>query len=251
MAVMDEFKEEREALKDAGFKKKFRYFLDYYKWYVIISVLAVILVGTFIYEIVTQRENMFYAVHLNSVARESSEEFTQKFAEYAGIDMEKYNVILDSNMTITFDSYSESVAASAQKLAAYLAAGDLDVMVSAGRMFADYANSDCFYDLREILTPQQLEKYEPYFYYVDWTMVEKRNAMSSNLEDVSNLEYPDPSKPEEMERPVPVAIYVNSSKALADSYYFQDNEDGSLAIGVFGNTGRLETALKYIDYLLQ
>ena len=28
---MDEFKEEREALKNASFKAKFGYFLDYYK----------------------------------------------------------------------------------------------------------------------------------------------------------------------------------------------------------------------------
>ncbi len=251
MAVMDEFKDERAALKNAGFKKKFQYFLDYYKWHVIISVFLVIFVGSFIYEIATQRENLFYAVHLNSAAQETSDGLTQGFAEYAGIDLAEYDIIIDSNMIIDFDVYSDNVAASAQKLAAYLAAGDLDVMVSAGNVFADYANGDCFYDLREILTPEQQAKYESRFYYVDWAMVEKRAAMSSNLEDVSHLPYPDPAKPEEMERPVPVAIYVNDSKILTDNYYFQNNEDGSLAIGVFSNTNHLEAALQYIDYLLQ
>ena len=35
MPVMDEFREEREAIKNSSMKKKWGYFLDYYKWYVI------------------------------------------------------------------------------------------------------------------------------------------------------------------------------------------------------------------------
>ena len=42
MAVMVEFKEEREALKHGTPKQKFTYFMDYYKWYVIIAVIIII-----------------------------------------------------------------------------------------------------------------------------------------------------------------------------------------------------------------
>ncbi len=41
MAVMDEFREEREALKHGTPKEKFNYFMDYYKWYVIIGILVI------------------------------------------------------------------------------------------------------------------------------------------------------------------------------------------------------------------
>jgi len=41
MAVMDEFKEEREALKRGTPKQKLAYFWYYYKWHVIISVMII------------------------------------------------------------------------------------------------------------------------------------------------------------------------------------------------------------------
>ena len=43
MPLMDEFKEERASIKNAPFKKKLRYFWDYYKWHVIITVAAVVI----------------------------------------------------------------------------------------------------------------------------------------------------------------------------------------------------------------
>lgn len=35
MPVMDEFREEREAMKQKSFKERFLYFCEYYKWHVI------------------------------------------------------------------------------------------------------------------------------------------------------------------------------------------------------------------------
>ena len=73
MAVMDEFKEEREALKHGTPKQKFTYFLDYYKWYVIIAVL-VIAAGTYtIYEIVTKKDTAFYVCLLNTLELDAAE----------------------------------------------------------------------------------------------------------------------------------------------------------------------------------
>ena len=51
MAVMDEFKEEREALKRGTPKQKLAYFWYYYKWHVIISVIIIGMLVSFIYQI--------------------------------------------------------------------------------------------------------------------------------------------------------------------------------------------------------
>ena len=48
MAVMDEFKEEREALKNGTPKQKLAYFWYYYKWHVIISLVVIILIVSFV-----------------------------------------------------------------------------------------------------------------------------------------------------------------------------------------------------------
>ena len=56
MPVMDEFKEEREALKHGTPKQKFAYFLDYYKWHVIVALAVIGFAGSLIYQAVTCKE---------------------------------------------------------------------------------------------------------------------------------------------------------------------------------------------------
>ena len=64
MAVMDEFKEEREALKNGTPKQKLAYFWYYYKWHVIISIVVIAMVGSFIYQYVNRKDTAFEAVLL-------------------------------------------------------------------------------------------------------------------------------------------------------------------------------------------
>ena len=65
MPVMDEFKEERAALRNGTPKEKFQYFLDYYKWYVIVGILVLVSAGSIIYQMVTQKERAIFVALLN------------------------------------------------------------------------------------------------------------------------------------------------------------------------------------------
>ena len=56
MPVMDEFREEREAIKNAGFKEKWEYFWEYYKWYVIGGAAIIILLTIFIRDMVNKKD---------------------------------------------------------------------------------------------------------------------------------------------------------------------------------------------------
>ena len=66
MPVMDEFKEEREALKHGTLKQKWQYFLDYYKWFVIVGVLILIFAGSFLYQLITRKERAIFAALVNA-----------------------------------------------------------------------------------------------------------------------------------------------------------------------------------------
>lgn len=85
MAVMDEFKEEREALKRGTPKQKLAYFWYYYKWHVIISVIIIGMLVSFIYQFVNRKDTAFNAVLLNAslLDQMSSEQpdFLTDFAE--------------------------------------------------------------------------------------------------------------------------------------------------------------------------
>jgi len=259
MAVMDEFREEREALKHGTPKQKIQYFLEYYKWHVIIPVVAVIAIVSTIISIVNRKETALYVCMLNvseklnvegTLQSTSNADHNAAFVEYAGIDTDEYEVQLDTGMSINYSSLTGDDSASAQKYMTYLAAAEMDVIVTDAASIEHYAYLEDFYDLREILTPEQIEKYEPYFYYIDMVTVAERNEM---LEDPDSLytDYiligPDPRKPEEMQEPVPVAIYMDDCDLIREHFYFQTDE---VVAGVFVNTTRLDMALQYLNFLL-
>ena len=157
MPVMDEFREEREALKHGTLKQKFRYFLDYYKWYVVAAVAIVGFAASMIYNMVTRKEMAFSVSLVNAFDIGTGEEQLASFAEYAGIDTEEFDVMADSSMQIDYTSTDQNTAASLQKLMVLVAAGEIDALLSDEAVIEQYAYSETFYDLRDVLTAQQLE----------------------------------------------------------------------------------------------
>lgn len=247
MAVMDEFKEEREALKNGNFIQKLSYFWYYYKWYVIITIAVILLLVSFIHSLVSQKEDAFYGVFLNSWAQEGSDAYLQGFADKLGVDTDKYDVMVDSSLYMSTTSIDQTTVATSQKIMVYTAASELDVMVTDIDTIAQYANNETFSDLRELLSPEQIAAYEPYFYYID----QKPSAEEEEIfepDEANVIHYPDPTKPEEMDNPVPVGIYVDSCKNFIDSYAFLKD---SVVLGVIVNTERPDAALAFIDYVFE
>lgn len=246
MPVMDEFREEREALKHGTWKQKLSYFIDYYKWHTIITAAVLILIITTAVQIINRKDVGFYVCMLNTAELDAGD-YVTAFAEYANIDTNTYDLIFDTSMTINVGEIDQESIAGTQKLMVYIAASELDAMVTDADTIANYANSQYFFDLREILTPEQSERYEPYFYYVDWKAVLERQEASDNYDESYVPSYPDPRKPEEMEQPVPVGIYLEKSELLKSKFYFRSND---VVVSIFQNSTRPETALQFIDYLM-
>lgn len=248
MAVMDEFKEERQALKKGTLKEKIAYFWYYYKWHTIAIIAAVVFIVAFARELLNQKEDAFYGAFVNAWELETAADYIQGFADTVGIDTNEYDVMIDSSLFISNTSMDETTMAAAQKLMVYTAAQEIDVMVSDSTSIEQYANNETFSDLRTILSEEQLEKYEPYFYYIDQSVVDEKNEALDNGADNYVPDYPDPRKPEEMVNPIPVGIYVDSCQGLMDSYVFKEE---SVVLGVVVNTTRPETALAFLDYLFE
>jgi len=251
MPVMDEFKEEREALKHGTPKEKLSYFVYYYKWHVIITVFAIIAVASFIHEALTRKESAFFACMLNTVVLTSAEEYSGEFAEYAQIDTEEYDVTFDTSLYINPTGMDESTVAGSQKFIAYLAAAEMDVMVTDAGSITTYANQEDFMPLDRLLSPEQYEMYSPYFYYIDMKAVEKWRAYMDDPENLLldiSYDFPDPRHPENMEEPVAVGIYLDSCSSLRETFHFQGSD---VVFAVFENTTRPETALKYLEFLFR
>ena len=248
MPVMDEFREEREALKHGTWKEKISYFCDYYKWHVVITIAVIISVVSLGYQILTRKDTAFYAAMVNAIEQTSSEEYMQSFAEYAGIDLEEYEIMMDTSMRIDLNTLDEITISSSEKLLANIAARNIDVLITDTAIMAQHAYGDTFVDLREFLSEEQYAKYEPHFYYIDQAIVDEKNAGYRNLDDNYTPEYPDPRNPEAMQNPIPVGIYLDDTCTLRNYYYYAE---GDVIAGVVGNTERAETASMFLDFVLE
>lgn len=251
MPLMDEFKEQREAIKNASLPVKLSYFWSYYKWHTICVVAALIALTIIICDMATKKEDVLFVALLNAAAptEEQAVIFRENYIDYAGIDYDKYDVRFDNNFTLNQTDFAEYTLAASQRLLVYTGAGELDVVIGNSEIFPQQATQSMFRDLREILNAEQLEKYEPYFYYIDQAILDEWDRIS----DEGNIdsEYPDmpePTKPEEMEQPIPVALFVTDCDTLTDAYSFPGDY---VAIGVVANGPNPENALKFIDYLYE
>lgn len=250
MAVMDEFREVRENLKNASLKTKIEYFVDYYKWHVIIVVIVIAAISSYVYSLVTRKDIAFNATFINTMTLTEDEgtAYMNDFAEVAGIDTNEYEVRLDPSMAINFEeAYSETTYANVQKVSVYIAAGEIDALATSSDIFAYYAHLECLEDFRNVFTEEQMEILKPYLYYVDAKVIERKNEAAQNNE-MAEIPYPDPRKPEEMEDPIPIGLFLDTATEEFNSNFLFTSKTGML--GIACTTKRPEATISFIEYIL-
>lgn len=171
MAVWDDIKKQHKKVRKKGFKAMASYFWDYYK--VPTAVIIVIALFSF-YLIRDMASNLpygFYAMMVNSTMHPDGEVIGEDFAGYAGIDTSSYNVLIDTNQTLSTSSYNTYDVSTQERIMAITAAGDLDVMIADQSVFEQYARNSYMTDLRDLMSEDELKKYDGYIYYVDGTIL--------------------------------------------------------------------------------
>lgn len=251
MALMSEFQKERDAvLKNGTVKQKIIYIWDYYKWHIIIPLVLVIAIVSHIINVITAPDVILNGVLMNVYSMENSfsgDEFLTGFYEKQKIDPKEQEVNL--NMNLYFSTQSETANyESMQVLMAWHAADSLDFIGSDLSCMTELTYRGYFSDLREVLTEEQITKYEPYFLYMDQDFYVNRSEKINNMEDVSNMTYPDPTKPEEMVDPIPVMIDVSKNEQLSEAYA---NVKEMIAFGITANVANTEVALDFLDYVME
>lgn len=247
MPVMDEFKEERAAMKNGTPKQKLSYFWDYYKWHVIVGCAALIALASFISQVVNRKDTALSVVLINCSERDSSidhSEYTAAFAEYAGIDETEYEIIYDTSIWL---GGSEQYA-SVQKLVAYIAAADLDVIISDPDSLISYAYQENFFDLRQFLDQEQMERCKDSFFYIDGAVVEEIDDARQAGDYEFTPVYKDSRHPEAMQDPIPVGIYLGADFPLSEYYLFSGDECVACAVI---NTTRPELTSRFLDFLTE
>ncbi len=244
MPVMDEFREERDAIKQKSFKERLQYFFDYYKWHVVGGVVLIIAAVSLIHSLTTRKDWAFYGAFVNSYQTPQYDAFRQDFAERAGIDLEKYDILFDSNMYITDNAFDQVNVDATERLTVYIAAGDVDVMASGPLVMNRYAYNGMFRDLRQVLPPELQEQLEPYYYYMDASLAaEIESAQDAGTTETAPAYPSNPSRAEDMQDPVPVGLYIQDCPRIQEAFVFQEKD---VILSVIGNVTETDSILQFI-----
>lgn len=245
MALIDEIKAERAKLKGKTPKEKFHYYWYYYKFHFIITIICLSTLGVFIYEMATQKKSQFNVAFVNAATVAEAGEFNRAITEALNIDTDNYEIRIDDSTFIDeVNQSNENNYYAIQKLSVLMLTSDLDVTIMNTSLIRSYAYMLAYEDLRDVLSEEQLKKYEPYFYYIDYAVYEKIQKLQEEGKAFEE-DYPDPKQPDKMENPIPVGIYIWDAKLLRKYYIFE--QDSVLSIPS-GATHR-ESALKFLDFL--
>lgn len=231
MPLMDEFKEERESIKNKSTKEKIGYFWYYYKWRIILPIIFVIIAGNLIHTIVTKPKIILDGMFLNIDNLDNTnalDSLTSSFVETQNLDSDKYIIAYNPNHVYLTEEQKKSAPDSfddpslnkyaVQSVVAQLGSKSLNFIIGPTDSLKELDSNQLFTDLSVILTEEQIELYEPYFIYT---------------EDSEN---------------VPVLIDISKFETLQKVYgsYYD-----SLAIGIINDEKEMDMTLKFIDYLME
>ena len=254
--VIDEIREQQLKTKDMSAKGKLAYFWDYYKVHTIVILLVLIFGGALIHDIVSAKDYCFSSIMMNASLL-SGESMESAFAEYADLDTETYQCFIDTTTALSLHSYDQYGLATVQKIMAEMQTGDLDVLVYDSELFNNYAPTQMFLDLREVLSKDELARYREHLYYIDYAeILRAENAPDEELDASEGLAPYDEElirqetelhrHPENMEDPMPVGIFLTESPFAEKSGSYNGLEP---VFGITATSHRFDTSKKYLEFL--
>ena len=219
-SMHDEIREQNAKLKNAPLREKLAYFKEYYLKTTIIAVVAIILVGSMIYSMLTSPSDTAFAAYFyNNTGDMSDSGLIDGFVAYAEIDTKKSNAYVDTTMHYSPDGQNLDAYAMLEKSMAVITTGELDVVVGDTDTIDYFANSESLHDITTILPEDLLEIFQDKLYY---------------------------AKLGESDELTPVGIYVTDAPKLSEYHYYTDMEP---VLGFVANSNSLDNAVAFLRYL--
>ena len=251
MPVMDEFREEREAIKQKSRKEQWDYFWGYYKWYVIGGAALLAVIIYIIYTRVTTKNEVLFGIALNSslteIGTDASEELLAGYVSSMGLDTSKNEAYLSTGLYMRADNAQASYQAN-QSIATYVAARSLDICIMDEASFAMYGYDCTFLDLETCLDKEFLDSVSDKLFYVDLPLAEEYRRRQDEDESTEDMVFPAGSDTDSMDDPHPVGIDVSGCTGLLRAYGYTE-EDGPLYIGIVRNSKHTDAAVKFVQFL--
>jgi len=249
MSFREKIKKIYEAIKEGKGGAVFEYFYDYYKFEAFVILGALFFAGNLAYTKITEKEIVLSGALLNQyniLAEDQILELGEDFLTKQGIDLDNNKAEFNTALRYAHSGNSSFNDATIQGLVAQCSGGTIDFITGDMEAMTIFAYGDYFYDLREVLTAEELKQYEPYMLYIDRDYQRQVDEALVTPEIIPTMVPPDMRYPENMVDPVPVLIDLRESSLLSDIYI--DLVD-VLCFGFTVNAPDLELTKDFLDYL--
>lgn len=244
-SIRETIREEWRKLSKLSWGERIVYIWDYYKpvMVAIAGVILVISIGVSIYHNM-QINTLLNAYFINCNALDADgDAIASDFAAYLGGIGDRDEIHVDTMTTLDDEDMSNYGTANQMKMTAYIAAGDVDVLLLNQSAYDKYDAAGAFADLGTLLTKEQLEQWSDLLVYGEvekQTESETDTASSDDGKETSSAQ--DTTSAE-----VPVALKMQDAPVIKEfnAYY-----DEPVYAVILGNSKHTDTAVEFLDYLL-
>lgn len=191
--------------------------------------------------------------HDPGVSEAMTSEVETAFLEELQTNDKSADVVLltDWNYVADDEEKAEDNYYTIQALIMYTKEKVLDFVAGDQQNMLQLAYGDFFVDLSSVLSAEQMQRYAPYLRYIDMAVIEEASMMDQQdmmaIINGETTEFPDCSKPENMEKPIPVFIDITGCSKI-NGFYSENDEN--LVFAVMRNAPDLDAVPCWVDFLL-
>lgn len=225
----------RESFRSMTPGQKADYIFTYYKWYILLGLITLWILGSFGWRQLTRKEPVLYLALANvSVGQEMEEALTKDFLVAAGIDPRKNEVLVYTGLYLADDATVENheyAYASKLKLMASVEAKKLDVVLMNRAGYDLLSASGYLLELPPLLG-------ENFPGLTENKVILENNTVEYTLNEAEELRI--------ITEDACNGVEVTDSPLLRDAGF-----DGAVYFGIIANSPRMEEAVRYLRYLTE
>ena len=250
MTLKEKIKKISTAIKEGKGGAVFEYFYDYYKFEAFVIIAVLYFIGNLAYTKFTEKEIVLAGALLNQyniLAEDQILDMGEDFLIEQGLDPKKQKAEFNTTLRYAHSGDSSFNDATIQGLVAQCSGGTIDFITGDMASMTIFAYGEYFYDLREVLTEEEMIQFAPYILYVDLDYQRQIEEALVTPEVIPTMVPPDMRHPENMVDPIPVLIDLRDSMLLSEIYI--DLVD-VLCFGFTVNAPDLELTKEFLNYLM-
>ncbi len=232
--------ENREAIARMTLLQRIGYIFEYYKFPLVLILIAVVALGSMLYHRITYKDTLLYLAYANIAVGDTLDSaLGEGFTRSIGADPGKSEVKVYRNLYLSRDASVQNHQysyASRLKIMAAVTDGQLDVLLMNREAYDILSSGGYLMPLEDVLKRNETLYLRISDRLTKNIVILEDNDIEHQLDE--NTPY------QAVTETVANAILVSSFDLFEQAGF-----SGDVYLGVIGNSAHIETVLQYIDYL--